>query len=267
MLKGWAEKLDAALAKGYQGLRLSGNTCWLEQADWEDYRKCEEAVDNIIGRRRMLAMCTYSLQKCGASEIIDVVANHEFALIKRRGRWEIIESTARKQAEEALKKEALKYSKVLQTAHAGFWIIDMEGKLLEVNDTYCLMSGYSREELLDMRITDIEAKETPEEVQTHIRYLREHGHHQFESRHRRKDGTVFDAEIRASYLDIEGGRTVVFAWDISDRKKAELDLRWERRLQRGRARYRRSPGDRPGQRRPDQTLQQGLPGHDRLFRT
>ena len=164
VLKGWAEKLDAALAKGYEGLRLSSNTCWLEQADWEDFCKCEKAVDNVIGRRRMMAMCTYSLQKLGASEIIDVVANHASPLIKRQGRWEIIESSVRKQAEETLKKEALKYAKVLQTAHAGFWIVDMEGKLLEVNDTYCLMSGYSREELLDMRITDIEAKETPEEV-------------------------------------------------------------------------------------------------------
>ncbi|OGD19904.1 MAG: hypothetical protein A2W03_08495 [Candidatus Aminicenantes bacterium RBG_16_63_16] len=225
VLKGWADKLGAALGKRYEGLRLSGNTFWLEQADWEDFRRYEEAVNSVIGGRRMLALCTYSLQKCGASEIIDVVANHEFALIKRRGRWEIIESAARKQAEETLKKETLKYSKVLQTANAGFWVVDLEGKLIEVNDTYCLMSGYSRGELLSMRISDLEAKETPDEVRGHIRYLREHGHHQFESRHRRKDGTVFDAEIRASYLDIEGGRMVGFTWDISERKRIEEETR------------------------------------------
>ena len=225
VLKGWADKLGAALGKRYEGLRLSGNTFWLEQADWEDFRRYEEAVNSVIGGRRMLALCTYSLQKCGASEIIDVVANHEFALIKRRGRWEIIESAARKQAEETLKKETLKYSKILQTANAGFWAVDLEGKLIEVNDTYCLMSGYSRGELLSMRISDLEAKETPDEVRDHIRYLREHGHHQFESRHRRKDGTVFDAEIHASCLDIEGCRMVGFTWDISERKRIEEETR------------------------------------------
>ncbi len=225
VLAGWADKLEAALAKGYDGLRLSGNTFWLEKADWEDFRKYEEAVDNIIGRRRMMAMCTYSLQKCGASEIIDVVANHEFALIKRQGRWEIIESVARKQAEEKIRRGSLKYSKVLETAQSGFWVFDMAGKLLEVNDSYCRMSGYSREELLNMQVSSIEAKETPEDVMNHIRFVREHGRHEFETRHRRKDGTEFDAEVRASYLDIEGGRLVVFIWDVSKRKEMERALR------------------------------------------
>ena len=50
----------------------------------------------------MLALCTYSLERCGVREILDVVANHQFALIKRARRWEIIERAAHGKTEQAL---------------------------------------------------------------------------------------------------------------------------------------------------------------------
>jgi PAS domain S-box-containing protein len=225
VLKGWVDKLTAALDKGFEGLRLSGNTFWLEKAVWEDFRRYEEAINNVIGGYKMLAMCTYSLERCGATEILDVVANHEFALIKRQGRWEIIQSAAQKQTVESLRKSALTYSTTLKTAQSGFWLADMEGKLLEVNQAYCRMSGYSQGELLRMSVCDLEGSETAEDTMRHIQFVRRQGHHQFETLHRRKDGTVYDVEVRTSYLDIEGGRLVVFVWDISDRKKMERDLR------------------------------------------
>ena len=138
----------------------------------------------------------------------------------------IQEVTARREAEK-------KHSTVLETNQSGFWMSDLDGKLLEVNEAYAYMSGYSREELLRMQVGDLEARETQEEIRRHIQLVRERGHHQFESRHRRKDGTLFDVDIRATYLDIEGGRVVVFSWDITNRIKAEKALlqakeEWER---------------------------------------
>lgn len=112
VLEGWVEKLRQARSKGYEGLRLTGNTFWLEKADWDDFTQYEEAVNNVIGRYRMMALCTYSLDRCGAAEIADVVANHEFAFIKRRGEWSIIESSTVKQAQQALQ-TALKETEAL----------------------------------------------------------------------------------------------------------------------------------------------------------
>lgn len=114
-----------------------------------------------------------------------------------------------------------KYATILETAMSGFWLLDMTGKLLEVNDAYARMSGYSKDELLRMSLSDLAAKETQTDALRHIQFVREHGHDQFESRHRRKDGTVFDVDIRVSYMDIAGGREVGFIWDISERKKLE----------------------------------------------
>lgn len=103
VLQVWVKKLEAALRRGYEGLRLSGNTFWLGPAAWDNFTSYEEKVNNVIGRHRMLAICTYSLEKCGGLEIADVVANHEFALIKRTGRWQIIESSHHRLTEAALR--------------------------------------------------------------------------------------------------------------------------------------------------------------------
>jgi PAS domain S-box-containing protein len=105
VLQSWIEKEHQALEKGFDGLRLTGNTFWLEQKDWRDSTDYEATMDRIIGQYRMIAFCTYPLDRCGASELIDVVSNHQFALIKREGKWQAIESTERRQTEEALRRQ------------------------------------------------------------------------------------------------------------------------------------------------------------------
>jgi len=90
VLKGWVDRLRSALNKGFDGLRLTGNTFWIEKKDWKAFTDYEAAVNSVIGRYRMLAICTYSLRKCGVAEIVDVVKNHEFALAMKDGEWQVI---------------------------------------------------------------------------------------------------------------------------------------------------------------------------------
>ena len=102
VLNGWVEKLNQALANGYDGLRLTGNTFWLEKEDWNDFVDYEREVDRVLDNYQMIALCTYNLDRCNAIEIIDVVTNHQFALIKKEGKWEQIESSKRKEITQAL---------------------------------------------------------------------------------------------------------------------------------------------------------------------
>jgi PAS domain S-box-containing protein len=95
---------------------------------------------------------------------------------------------------------------------------------LEVNDAYCQMSGYSREELAQMSIPQVEDAETPEEVKRHIQRIVSRGSDRFESLHRRKDGSVFQVEVSVNFLPIEDGRLFCFLRDITERKKAEQVL-------------------------------------------
>jgi PAS domain S-box-containing protein len=129
-----------------------------------------------------------------------------------------VDITERKKAEE--KRQA-----ILQTALDGFWICDLNGKFLEVNDSYCAMTGYTREELLKMSIMDIEAVEKPEETAQRIHKIIEQGGDRFETKHKCKDGRIIDIEISVKYTSADEGRMIVFVRDITQRKKAEKALK------------------------------------------
>jgi PAS domain-containing protein len=129
VLQGWVDKLNTALEQGYEGLRLTGNTFWLEQADWDDFTRYEEAVNNVIGQYRMLAICTYCLQKCSALEILDVVTNHQFALIKRSGRWQIIKSAQQIKTVQALQESELRYATTLASIGDAVIATDVCGRI------------------------------------------------------------------------------------------------------------------------------------------
>jgi hypothetical protein len=90
VLQSWVARLEAARQRGFAGLRMTGNPSWLEKPEWHGFMEYEATVDGIIGRRRMLAICTYSLSKCEPLQIMDVMSNHAFALVKRAGKWEVI---------------------------------------------------------------------------------------------------------------------------------------------------------------------------------
>lgn len=130
-----------------------------------------------------------------------------------------------RQREEQLRDSHEAYQCILRTAHDGFWLTDTQGVILDVNDTYARQSGYGRDELIGMRISDLEAHETPEETATHVGRLMEKGSDLFETMHRRKDGSTWDVEISCTHGPFGGGRFTVFVRDISARKQADAALR------------------------------------------
>ncbi|MEI8157301.1 MAG: ATP-binding protein [Burkholderiales bacterium] len=113
---------------------------------------------------------------------------------------------------------------ILATTLDGYWRIDRAGRLIDVNATYCRLSGYAREELLGMQIPDLEAAESHTETQLHIRRLIETGREQFETRHRRKDASVWEVEVSVTFLSANGGEFMVFLRDVTERKHNELAL-------------------------------------------
>jgi PAS domain S-box-containing protein len=134
------------------------------------------------------------------------------------------ELTERKEAEAAQRRQASQYATLISTTSEGYCRLDLEGRLLEVNDTYCRMSGYSRNELLNMHFADLEAIEEPLDVRRHIQQIVFTGFDHFESQHRRKNEEIFDVEISASYCPV-AGHCLLFARDITSRKRAEQQIR------------------------------------------
>ena len=235
VLNGWVEKLNQALANGYDGLRLTGNTFWLEKEDWNDFVDYEEEVDRVLGNYQMIALCTYCLDKCSATEIIDVVTNHQFALIKREGEWEQIESSKRRQAEEALREATERerfLNDVVEKAYVPFGVGAPDGRLLMFNQAFADLTGYSREELIQKQLTwttDLTPPEWREAEAAHLaEALRTRQPVRYEKEHLRKDGTRVPIELFVQpVFDVSGNLLHYrsFLTDITVRKRAEKALR------------------------------------------
>ena len=127
----------------------------------------------------------------------------------------------RKQMDDALRKSEERHRSILNTAIDGFWLTDKQGRLLEVNEAYSQMSGYGMQELLHMSIPDLEAIETPDDTAEHLKIIIVQGEARFETRHRRKNETLFDVEVSVKYQTTDGGQFVVFLHDITESKRKE----------------------------------------------
>jgi len=89
---GWNAKLTGALAKGYTGMRVSGNAFWLEADLWNEFREYEEELDRSLEGQKMIVLCTYPLYATGSADLLDVARTHKFSLAKRKGHWEFLET-------------------------------------------------------------------------------------------------------------------------------------------------------------------------------
>jgi C4-dicarboxylate-specific signal transduction histidine kinase len=104
VIGGWNERLAGAMASGRAGVRVTGDTAWLEKKDWKDFCEYEDALNESVANQHLAVLCTYPLAACGASEILDVVRTHQFATAKRRGSWDVIETAGFKQAKAEIKR-------------------------------------------------------------------------------------------------------------------------------------------------------------------
>ena len=113
---------------------------------------------------------------------------------------------------------------LIEMTNDGYWNLDIYGNIIDTNEAYAKMSGYSIEELLRLNFSELEAADSPEA--THARYEQaiSAGSILFESKHRRKNGTVFDVEMSGTYIPGENAQFVCFCRDISSRKQAEETL-------------------------------------------
>ncbi|MDX6443173.1 MAG: hypothetical protein QOH71_247 [Blastocatellia bacterium] len=98
------QKLDEALARGYAGMRVNGSPAWLRDAGPQELRTFEAELDKLFPNERTLASCTYPLSSIGGEHIFDVVRTHQFAIARRQGEWEVLETPELIQAKAEVKR-------------------------------------------------------------------------------------------------------------------------------------------------------------------
>ena len=143
----WLNKLEAALARGFDGLRLTGDTYWLAEEEFASFIEYEAKLDPVIACRRMLAICSYSSEKFGVREIFDAIANHDFALIRERGRWEVFTSLARRRAAQSMRESEARLRATVEGVSEGILTLDETGTILFANSAALRMFGYTASEV------------------------------------------------------------------------------------------------------------------------
>lgn len=231
VLQGWVEKEDQAVKRGFDGLRLTGNTFWLEQRDWRAFTDYEAVVDSVIGQYRMLAICTYPLDKCGAAEVVDVVSSHEVALIKRVDEWELIESAQHKRAEQALRESEIKHRNLFEHTRDAIFLADAQtGILIDANLAACNMLGLPRKKIVGMHQSQLHPPEEAERYKTIFQNHVEKGRAITEELYvQRADGQRVPVDISASVVELAGKPIIQGCFrDITERKQVEEELRKSR---------------------------------------
>jgi diguanylate cyclase (GGDEF)-like protein/PAS domain S-box-containing protein len=190
-------------------------TTWNKQFSGEELR---ERMKSRIGRSDMFE--TVHQRKDGSLLNVEICATG----VELDGDLYVFASSRDITERKKVQSIQQRYKTVVAAAMDGYWMVNADGFLEEVNEAYSKMSGYTMEELVGMHITQLEANENEEEVKAHIDKLMAQGYGRFETRHRRKDGREVDVEVAVTYL-AESGKFFVFSHNITLRKQAEQALR------------------------------------------
>lgn len=124
---------------------------------------------------------------------------------------------------QALQSENEKNLALLHNASDGISILDAQGNVIEVSDSFCAMLGYRREEMTGMNVLQWDAKLTAAELGQFVgQQLIQKTRVEFQTLYRRKDGGLFSVEVSSRALEL-GGKPALFnsSRDITERKRLE----------------------------------------------
>jgi PAS domain S-box-containing protein len=175
----------------------------------------------------MLAICSYSSEKFGMREIFDAISNHDFALIREHGRWEVFTSYARRRAARSLRESEARLRATVEGVNDGILTLDETGTILFANSAALRMFGYAASEVMGKNISalapatgGIKWDRVPAKIMRIWKKRFSGRTHEAQGRH--KDGSLFPIEYAMSEIPLEGQRlTVGFVRNLTESRKIE----------------------------------------------
>lgn len=202
---------------GYSVDELRGKRLW-EISAFKDAGLNENVFERLL-QKGSIRYKELSLQtKRGTKIQTDLTGNVYDCAEKKHILFNLRDITERKLAE-------TEYTAIISATMDGFFVTDVHGQFRDVNDACCRILGYSRSELLDLNLHDVNMTNSQEETAERLRKIKKIGHERFDTVLRRKDGTVLHIEISINFMPEGGGKLIAFIRDITERKRTELALR------------------------------------------
>ena len=196
---------------------------WRHQAEQRSYHSVVAVplrYDSVIGGLAIYASEPNAFDTEEVKLLEDLAANLSFGI-----------ETRRRQAERALAVSALcdsetRFHTVFENANDGIVILDLKGNILEANSVLCRRLGYSREELVQMNVRQIDSEETAVMLEERLGAAKESGGAIFEAVNLRKDGSEVPVEVSSRLFEY-GGKPAILGVtrDITERKSAQEALR------------------------------------------
>ena len=136
----------------------------MERCGWDEFVAYESAVNEAFGRFRILALCTYSLERCRAEDVLDVCRNHQFALARRQGEWEILDCVSSSRLASSAGRRILVVDDSEDTAESLGMILELSGhevRLAYDGEQALALAGEYRPEvvLLDIGLPKVDGYE------------------------------------------------------------------------------------------------------------
>jgi PAS domain S-box-containing protein len=133
---------------------------------------------------------------------------------------------------DAIIESETQFRTLFEHASDALFLIDMDGNFVDVNNRACEILGYSRKELLNLSVPDIDPVYPKDKLEEFMQNLEENKPVTIEAVHKRKDGTTFPVEIRTGLISIHGKNHLLsLSRDISERKRMEDTLLKVRNLE------------------------------------
>lgn len=120
----WRDLLDTALTEGYEGLRVSGDSSWIDRALWDSFCAYERSLHVSIDHERILVVCCYPRQRLSVTDSIDVLSSHQCVLVRRGQGWETVRCGIRREE---------RWEALFDGISEGALVTDEKGQIMAAN--------------------------------------------------------------------------------------------------------------------------------------